>query len=76
MLPLTFADPADYDKVSGHDTISLLGLTDISPDKPLTLRVHKEGGDIDLPVLHSFNANQLGWFRAGSALNMMKSQNA
>jgi aconitate hydratase len=75
MLPLTFEDPADYNKVSGHDEISVLGLTDISPNKPLTLRVHKATGDVDLPLLHSFNDNQLGWFRAGSALNLMKSQN-
>jgi len=72
MLPLTFADPADYDKVNGHDRVSVLGVTDLAPGSSLTLRVHKASGDIDLPLKHTFNENQIEWFKAGSALNVMK----
>jgi aconitate hydratase len=75
MLPLTFADPADYDKVGGHDSVSLLGLTDLAPGSQVTLRVHKDGSDVDITLNHTFNEGQLGWFRAGSALNVMKAGN-
>lgn len=72
MLPLTFANPADYDKVSGHDRVDILGLTSFAPGKNLTLRVHKsDGKTVDIPLKHTFNEGQIAWFKAGSALNVM-----
>ncbi|KAI8983779.1 aconitate hydratase [Pilobolus umbonatus] len=73
MLPLTFANPADYDKVDPTDKVSIIGLTDFQPGKPLTLRLHKAtGGQEDITVNHTFNQGQIEWFKAGSALNLMK----
>jgi len=74
MLPLTFADPADYDKVDGTDKVSILGVTTLTPGSQLTLRVHKESGPIDITLNHTFNESQIDWFKAGSALNFMKAQ--
>ncbi|KAH6601574.1 hypothetical protein BASA50_001522 [Batrachochytrium salamandrivorans] len=72
MLPLTFADPKDYDRVDPTDKVSILGLTTFSPGKPLTLRAKKQdGSSIDIKLNHTFNAGQIDWFKAGSALNMM-----
>jgi len=74
MLPLTFADPADYDKITGNDKVSVLGLGDFAPGKPLTLKVTPgAGGDaFDVVVNHTFNDEQIAWLKAGSALNQMK----
>jgi len=73
MLPLTFADPADYDKVGPRDRLSIMGLAELAPGKPLTVRGVAPGGKTyTFTVNHTFNANQIGWFKAGSALNMMK----
>ena len=73
MLPLVFADPKDYDKISHDDTVDIVGLTTFAPGKPLTLRVHKKDGKaVDVPVNHTFNEEQIDWFKAGSALNRMR----
>ncbi len=74
MLPLTFADPKDYDKVGGHDRVDLLGVEGLKPGSTVTLRVHKAGGGapVDIKLNHTFNAEQIEWFKAGSALNYMK----
>jgi len=75
MLPLTFADPADYDKVREDDRVSILGLATFAPGKPLTLLLkHADGSSEQVQVNHSFNENQIGWFKAGSALNLIASQ--
>ncbi|XP_059475911.1 aconitate hydratase, mitochondrial-like [Neocloeon triangulifer] len=72
MLPLTFADPADYDKILPTSKISLLGLKDFAPGKPLKAEI-KNGSKVETITLnHSFNEQQIGWFKAGSALNRMK----
>ena len=73
VLPLTFANPADYDKISPSDKVSILGLKDhFKPGSQLTLRVKKQDGKVvDLKVNHTFNENQIRWFKAGSALNSM-----
>ena len=72
MLPLTFADPKDYDKVSPSDKVSILGLTSFAPGKPLTLHVKKSNGSsVDIKLNHTFNQGQIEWFKAGSALNKM-----
>jgi aconitate hydratase len=74
MLALTFANPADYDKIQAADRVSLLGLTKFAPGVPLTLRVKPAAGGaaFDVSVNHTFNQGQIEWFKAGSALNYMK----
>jgi aconitate hydratase len=78
MLPLTFANPADYDKITGNDKVSIVGLKDFTPGKPLTVRVTPKSGaaPFDITVNHTFNEEQIEWFKAGSALNLMKLKNA
>lgn len=71
MLPLTFADPADYEKIKPEDRVDLL-CTELEVGKPVTLRVHpKDGKTFDIKLNHTFNESQLEWFRDGSALNTM-----
>ncbi len=73
MLALTFADKADYDKVRENDTISILGLTEFAPGKNLTIVLHHiDGTSEQFEAVHTYNEQQIGWFRAGSALNAMK----
>ncbi|EGO55596.1 hypothetical protein NEUTE1DRAFT_117841 [Neurospora tetrasperma FGSC 2508] len=71
MLPLTFADPADYDKISPEDKVDIL-CTELAVGKPITMRVHpKNGKDFDIKLNHTFNDAQIEWFKNGSALNTM-----
>ncbi|KAJ5231094.1 hypothetical protein N7489_011802 [Penicillium chrysogenum] len=72
MLPLTFSDPADYDKIRPEDKVDLL-CTQLEVGKPMTLRVHpKDGGAaFDVSLSHTFNESQIEWFHDGSALNTM-----
>jgi aconitate hydratase len=73
MLPLTFANPADYDKVQPSDRISIVGLTTFAPGKPLkAVLKHKDGSKDEITLNHTFNEQQIEWFKAGSALNRMK----
>jgi len=74
MLPLTFADPKDYDSISNEgDKISLIGLTELTPGKPLKCIVTKLSGEKKTITLnHTMNEQQISWFKAGSALNRMK----
>ncbi|KHJ84211.1 aconitase domain protein, partial [Oesophagostomum dentatum] len=73
MLPLTFANPADYDKIDSADKISIVGLKDFAPGKPLKAIIKKpDGSKIEISLNHSFNKQQIEWFKAGSALNRMK----
>ncbi|KAB8229757.1 aconitase family-domain-containing protein [Aspergillus alliaceus] len=77
MLPLTFADPADYDKIKPEDKVDLL-CTQLEVGKPMTLRVHpKDGGNaFDIQLNHTFNESQIEWFKDGSALNTMARNSA
>jgi len=73
VLPLTFANPADYDKIQPTDKISILGLASFAPGKPLTAEIkHADGKSEKIQLNHSFNDLQITWFKAGSALNRMK----
>ena len=73
MLPLTFSDVADYDKVQPSDKISIVGLDSFQPGKPLTAVLHHaDGSSEEITLNHTFNENQISWFNAGSALNRMK----
>ena len=72
MLAITFANPADYDKVQEDDSIDVLGLTTFAPGVQLTVVLtHKDGSKDEFKVNHSYNAQQIEWFKAGSALNLM-----
>ncbi|KAJ9586526.1 hypothetical protein L9F63_019823, partial [Diploptera punctata] len=73
LLPLTFANPSDYDKIEPTDKISLLGLKDLAPGKPVKAEIkHKDGKVDSITLNHTMNEQQIGWFHAGSALNRMK----
>lgn len=75
MLPLTFADPADYDKIRPDDKVTLTGVTELAPFSQVTCTVtHKDGSSDSFPLNHTFNDLQINWFKNGSALNYMKSQ--
>lgn len=77
MLGLTFANEADYDKVQEDDTINFLDLTEFAPGKPLTLEfVHADGSKDTILANHTYNEAQIGWFKAGSALNLIKAEAA
>jgi aconitate hydratase len=73
MLALTFADKADYDKIQENDNIDINGLTSFAPGKPLELVLnHADGSSDTILVNHSYNAQQIEWFKAGAALNIIK----
>ena len=75
MLALTFNDKADYDKIQEDDTISIEGLTEFAPGKPLTVILqHKDGSVDSIVVNHTYNAQQIEWFKAGGALNIIRKQ--
>ena len=75
MLGLTFANENDYDKVQEDDTINFLDLTEFAPSKPLHIEfVHADGSKDVIEVNHTYNAQQIEWFKAGSALNLIKKQ--
>lgn len=75
MLALTFNDKADYDKIQEDDTISIEGLTEFAPGKPLTVVLqHKDGSVDSIVVNHTYNAQQIEWFKAGGALNIIRKQ--
>jgi aconitate hydratase len=73
MLGLTFADPADYDKIREDDTFDIIGLTSFSPGVPLTIMLnHADGTSEAIMVNHTYNAQQIEWFKAGGALNIIR----
>ncbi|MCQ1545971.1 aconitate hydratase [Bacteroides clarus] len=70
MLALTFIDKADYDKIQEYDLLSVVGLKDFAPERNLTVVLrHEDGSQESFEVQHTYNEQQIGWFRAGSALN-------
>ncbi len=77
MLALTFQNEDDYNKIQEDDTLDLIDLEEFAPDKPLTLvTTHKDGTQDTIITNHSYNPSQIQWFREGSALNLIKKQNA
>ena len=73
MLALTFANAADYDKVLEDDSIDILGLESFAPGKSLQVVLHHADGSSDtIEVNHTYNEGQIEWFKAGSALNLIK----
>jgi aconitate hydratase len=75
MLALTFANKADYDKIQEDDTIDVLGLTTFAPGTPLTLVFHHtDGTQDDIIANHTYNQQQIEWFKEGAALNIIRKQ--
>lgn len=75
MLGLTFANKEDYDKVQEDDTVDILGLTEFAPGKQLTVVLnHADGTSDKIKVNHTYNEQQIEWFKAGSALNLIRKQ--
>jgi aconitate hydratase len=75
MLALTFADKTDYDKIQEDDSIDIIGLTTFAPNTPLTLVLnHKDGTSENISVNHTYNQQQIEWFKAGAALNIIRKQ--
>ena len=73
LLPLTFADPATYDLIEEQDSLSVRGLGSLASDVPVGCRITKSNGSyIDFDCTHTFSYEQLEWFRAGSALNVIR----
>ncbi len=77
MLALTFANKEDYDKILEDDVVDIIGLTTFAPNTPLTLVLHHADGTTDeITVNHSYNAQQIEWFKAGGALNIIRREAA
>ncbi|OOQ57445.1 aconitate hydratase [Mucilaginibacter pedocola] len=77
MLGITFADPADYDKIQEDDIFDIDGLTTFAPGKQLTVVLHHADGTSEsFPVNHTYNEQQIEWFKAGGALNIIRAQMA
>ena len=75
MLGLTFADKDDYDKIQEDDIIDISGLTTFAPGKQLTMILrHKDGKQDKVKLNHTYNMQQIEWFKAGSALNLIRKQ--
>ena len=75
MLPLTFADPKDYDKIQEEDKITLK-VSELAPEKPVKMIIkHKDGTSNEVVLNHTMNGSQIKWFKAGSALNLIANQN-
>ena len=72
ILALTFADPKDYDKIEQQDRISVTGLNNLAPGKPVQVIIHKaDGTALTIQTNHSITEQQIAWFKAGSALNAL-----
>lgn len=76
MLPLTFANPSDYDLILEDDKINIVGLSELAPGKQIdAILMHNDGASIEIKLNHTMNENQIEWFKAGSALNLIALQN-
>ncbi len=77
MLGITFADPADYNKIQENDTFDIIGLTDFTPGSQLTVVLHHvDGSEESFKVNHTYNKQQIEWFKAGAALNIIRQKQA
>ena len=76
-MPLTFNNKADYEKVQPSDKVAIVGLEDFRPGVPLKcILTHADGSSDTIVLDHTFNEQQIEWFKAGSALNRMKEKAA
>ena len=77
VLPLTFANPADYDLIEEDDRIAIVGLAGLAAGAPVRCEVHKPDGTVaEFEAVHTLSEDQIEWFKAGSALNHMRDQRA
>ena len=77
MLALTFVDKADYEKVRQDDKVDIIGLDTFAPKTPLTIKLnHSDGSSDEFKVNHTYSQGQIEWYKAGSALNLIKKQEA
>ena len=77
MLGITFANESDYDLIQEDDTFNFIDLQDFAPDRPLTIElVHADGSKDVITANHTYNQPQIEWYKEGSALNLIKKQNA
>ena len=75
ILALTFENPADYDKILENDKLNIVGLNDFQAGKPLKCEIlHEDATKDEINLKHSYNNFQIEWFRAGSALNVLRSK--
>ena len=73
LLPLTFENPGDYDRILEDDRISVVGLSELAPGNPVRCIIrHTDGSEETINLRHTLNAGQIDWFKAGSAMNHMK----
>ncbi|HXY92815.1 MAG TPA: aconitate hydratase [Acidimicrobiia bacterium] len=73
VLALTFADPADYERVFADDTVDIVGLADLAPGEPVTVVLHHaDGTTYEISTTHTMSEEHIAWFRAGSALNVLR----
>jgi aconitate hydratase len=73
VLPLTFTNLADYDRVRATDKVSLVGLAHLAPGHAVMARLHHDDGVTEeIQLQHTLNSEQIGWFKAGSALNLLR----
>jgi aconitate hydratase len=73
VLALTFEDPLDYDKIMEDDRISIVGLDKFAPNSTVDCILHHKDGIEEITLHHSYNEPQIKWFKAGSALNILRS---
>jgi aconitate hydratase len=77
MLGITFVNEADYDLIQEDDTFNFVDLESFAPGKTLNIEVlHADGSSDTIEANHTYNEQQIQWFREGSALNLIKKQNA
>ena len=77
MLGITFANESDYDLIKEDDTFNFVDLEDFAPNKPLMIEVvHADGSKDTIKANHTYNENQIEWYKEGSALNLIKKLNA
>ena len=75
ILALTFSNPSDYDKIQEDDKISLVELSNLSPQQPVKcILTHSDGNKEEISLNHSYNQSQIEWFKAGSALNVLRNK--
>jgi aconitate hydratase len=75
MLGVTFADKSDYDKIQETDTFDFIGLTNFTPNSKFKLKIkHTDGSSDEILLNHTYNDTQIEWFKAGSALNLIRKQ--
>jgi aconitate hydratase len=75
VLALTFADPADYERIRVDDTLDVVGLADLAPGRPVTVVIHHaDGSTEEISTTHTMSDEHIAWFRAGSALNVLRSR--